>query len=289
MPSSLGRVSKIPPRYQPYHTQQGEPQLVDAFVLFLDLLGTKASTAKEAERNLEVTARALKRANDWAGGSDAGSTVVKWFSDNLALADLPDRFPGQLPFGFQLITAAWMQLDLAMMGLVSRGGMTRGPFFANDMFVYGPALIEAYELESSTAIYPRIALSASLAADALEELAEVGGGSTEVHRKLLAVDEDGVVFVDYLSSIYDEPDEVEAFLRNHKDHIEAQLDQHRGDPHVHLKYRWLAEYHDRFCRRGFVPEYRERLVIGPNEGPELEALGQEVPVPAPPESTGLEF
>jgi hypothetical protein len=285
-------VPKVPPKYRDYHDAQGRPQLAEAFVLFLDLLGTRAATAADANRILDVTVRALHRATDWTDGGDASSTVVKWFSDNLGLAERVNAFPPDLTFGFQLITAAWVQLELAMLGLFSRGGMTVGDFFANEMFVYGPALVEAVELESKQAVNPRIVLSKRLADFALAELRRLGGGDTEVHRKLLAVDpDDGLVFVDYLSSIYDEPEEVEAFVLNHKGHITSRLKHHKKDEHILRKYEWLASYHDRFCRREFMPDYirSHDLVIGNVDGPKLERFGGDVPIPEPPPDTGLPF
>ena len=227
----------LPRRFRPFLDEQGAPQLVECYVLSLDLLGTQTATAEDAARNLAATHQALERANQWAGGADP-ATVASWFSDNVAMADVVDAPSDeqQLTFGFHLITAAWMQLDLALNGLFSRGGLARGPFFASELFVYGPALVAAYQLESKTAIYPRIIVSDGVTAHARAELTQFGGGETEVHRKLLAVDDDGWVFVNYLDSIWDEPEEVDEMLAEHRGHIADNLESQRGKPHIHLKY-----------------------------------------------------
>lgn len=275
-------------RYQPYVSAEGQPQLAEAVVLLLDLLGTSAATVEDAERNLAVTERALTRAMEWAEGGDDSSTVVKWFSDNLAMAD-PwwQSRPEPHTLGFHLITAGWVQLELASMGFFSRGGMALGPFYASEMFVYGPALVQAYEIESNSAIYPRVVLSDNLAGEALAELERFGGGRSEVHRNLLAVDRDGKVFLNYLASTFDEPAEVDAYLRVHKDHVEARLAEYSGRPHIHVKYQWLADYHDRFCWSTIDVEQRPDLIIQGAEGPKLEQFGGSVPIPKPEDNGGL--
>jgi hypothetical protein len=278
----------LPARYQPFRAEDGSIQLVQSLVLSLDLLGTRAGAADEAQQYLEVTRDALVRANKWADGGKVSTTVVRWFSDNLALADpLGVDDPQDLTFGFHLITAVAMQLELAMAGLFARGGIAIGPFYADETFIFGPALIEAYETESRVAIYPRIVLTDDSAAFARKELANFGGSDIEVHRTLLAIDQDGLPFLSYLESVFDEPGEATALLTNHKAHIEGRLQQHRGNASVHLKYAWLADYHDRFCRQRFTPEQRDDLMIGAVDGPVLTPFGEEVPRPEPAPDTHL--
>ncbi len=44
-------------------------------------------------------------------------------------------------------------------GIMIRGGVTIGDLYHRNNIVYGPAMIEAYRLESKCAIYPRIIMS----------------------------------------------------------------------------------------------------------------------------------
>jgi hypothetical protein len=289
MPEDAARET-LEHRYRPYVDGDGRPQLADVVMLSLDLLGTRAGAAEEAQRYLEITRDAMTRATRWADGGKSSPTVIRWFSDNAAMADPLDlNNPHDLSFGFHVITTGWMQLELAMMGLFGRGGIAVGPFFADDTFLYGPALVDAYVTESKKAIYPRVLLHESAASFALAELERFGGGETEVHRTHLAIDRDGLPFVNYLASVYDEPGDVEAMLDNHKIHIQSRLQQHQGDPHVHLKYEWLADYHDRFCRANFPAHHRGDLLIGATDGPELIPFGRDVPKPERPAHTGLPF
>lgn len=47
-------------------------------------------------------------------------------------------------------------------GLFIRGSIVKGAFFSNENIVYGDALIDAVEIESKTAIYPRIVVDAEI-------------------------------------------------------------------------------------------------------------------------------
>jgi hypothetical protein len=69
-------------------------------------------------------------------------------------------------------------------GFLIRGGISRGKLYHSSGVVFGPAMIEAYELESRTAIYPRIVLSPSLARSL----------GQNVHRE-----HDGIASIDYVS------------------------------------------------------------------------------------------
>jgi hypothetical protein len=69
-------------------------------------------------------------------------------------------------------------------GFLIRGGISRGKLYHSSGVVFGPAMIEAYELESRTAIYPRIILAPSLARSL----------GPAVHRE-----DDGIASIDYIS------------------------------------------------------------------------------------------
>jgi hypothetical protein len=80
-------MADVPARYKPYRTADDGIVLANSVVLSLDLLGTRAFAEEDAQRNLEITHSALRRANQWADGGKSSETIVRWFSDNLALAD----------------------------------------------------------------------------------------------------------------------------------------------------------------------------------------------------------
>jgi len=57
---------------------------------------------------------------------------------------------------------AWLADEAMKQGFLIRGGATLGPLVHDNDIVLGEAMVEAYDLESRVAIYPRIAVSSRL-------------------------------------------------------------------------------------------------------------------------------
>jgi hypothetical protein len=136
-----------------------------------------------------------------------------------------------------------------------RGGLSLGLFHIRDGLIFGPALADAYELESERAVHPRVVLST----DAVNCQRRSGPRQNDwVHttHDILLRDDDGLTFVNYLDLVFDDPDEPGLLLEVHRDRTVERLKQHRDDKRVWEKYRWVAEYHNDFVRRevGDVPE-----------------------------------
>ena len=74
----------------------------------------------------------------------------------------------------------------------------------------------------------------------------------------VAVDVDGVGFVNYLSlavsQIFEQRLDAIPILAQHRDSVTKMLKKSRNDPRVLAKYRWVAQYHDFFCRTWFSKE-----------------------------------
>lgn len=117
--------------------------------------------------------------------------------------------------------------------------------------VFGPAMVRAYEIESSEAIFPRVVVDEAAYQcflvdtrlhkedhDPEEEARYVNG--------LLRIGEDGTRFIDYLAASEYEFDDFSGyleFLHAHAELIRENLySGHR--PPVHRKYVWLARYHN---------------------------------------------
>ena len=253
--TKVADVSEITPDQSFYDDFQdnGHPRLVESFVGHLDVLGTQSGTLDNPEHLLAVTNSALYRAHH-EYDSPHTEVLVRWFSDNAVLATkcvgggFDEATTRQLQGAAAIVIAGLIQLELSNLGLFLRGGMDVGPFFASEQFVFGPALVGAYTLESKEAVVPRIVLSQRFAEYAREQVAESSAGYPwEVYTDLLSVDDDGLVFVNYLGLAIDKGSEVEAWLANHLNLAQSKR-RHARDPHVREKYEWSARYHDRFCR-----------------------------------------
>jgi hypothetical protein len=157
--------------------------------------------------------------------------------------------------------AALHQVSLTSDGLFARGAITFGLFYADSEFVHGPALNEAYLLESRQAVYPRVILD-DMAMQALHE----GGSRDDVgfgDDPRLIVGDDGRPFVDYLrymEYMTGEVDEVPDGLRRHRDQLRDALVT-ESQPREREKLLWLAAYHDHHV--GHALDGQLRVDAGP--------------------------
>lgn len=229
-------------------TRAGAPRLARCAVLFLDLLGVSAMNrgpARDVQRRLRDLDRAVTDMyRDYL--SPASPLPAAFFSDALVLAS-PVGDDGDEAAVAELIShAALLQLNLATSDFFVRGGLSIGLFHIRDGLIFGPALVDAYELESRSAVNPRIVLS-----KAAEKVAP--RPST-----LLNCDGDGCTFINYLDPLFDDVEDPAVILEAHRDRVVARLGR-RDKKRVWEKYRWVAEYHNAFVRRE-LPEIDEALV-----------------------------
>lgn len=185
-----------------------------------------------------------------------------FFSDTLVLAAPVEEFGTEASaVDGLLLQAALLQASLLGRGFFVRGGLSLGLFHIRDGLIFGPALADAYELESKRADHPRVVLSP----DAVRCQQRRGPKQRDwVHttHDILLRDDDGLTFVNYLDLVFDDPDEPGLLLEVHRDRIEERLKQHRDDKRVWEKYRWVAEYHNDFVRREVGDDVPELLIAG---------------------------
>ncbi len=249
----------------PYRRSGTTPTLVQSAVLFSDVLGTEEmATSDEAEAYLQRSSEALARAAETAGVSDVDMPHgVSWFSDNLAVG-WPLRWStdSEIALGGLELAAGYLQASLAEDGLLMRGGLTFGPHYMDETIVFGPALVEAVRLEREKAIFPRVVLGDSAVKAEDHHIDYYGRGPHAPQRTLLLVDDDGMVFVNYLDVVMEDPDRLDAsvaYLTAHRQVAIDGLRAHASDERKLSKYTWLAEYHNHFCQER-LPEMPELLV-----------------------------
>jgi hypothetical protein len=175
-----------------------------------------------------------------------------FFSDTLVIAaPIPDRDEAEAAVGGLIAQAAWLQWDLTRRGYFLRGALTVGNLHLHEGLSFGPALVEAYDLERERAVYPRIIL-ADAALDVMTEALNTyeKPGSAPQNWELLE-DQDAETFIDYLAaSIVDfVMDPPRAGLEDHRDLITDRLAATRPSRSVWEKYRWVADYHNVVCAR----------------------------------------
>jgi hypothetical protein len=146
------------------------------FVAYIDILGWK-DACRDPRRHAEVSAVAKtlnelptnfshdlkERLNHTKGVVPDPShqkTEVVAFSDSLAIST-PADLGHTLFFKFLTIVCRGLLTD----GFLTRGGVTVGDLYHKENMIFGPALIDAVELEQKEAIYPRLLCSRELVSE----------------------------------------------------------------------------------------------------------------------------
>lgn len=134
-----------------------------------------------------------------------------------------------------------------------RGGIAKGNLFYDEKlhFVFGSGLVNAYNLESSKAEYPRIAIDKELNPPSI----------------LVGIVEDnkGIYYLDYLSLGHSlicyqnmPQHNYEYFLsclEEQKNAISRAYKRYKENERIFSKYKWLAQYHNDFCARNRFNDY----------------------------------
>lgn len=178
------------------------PRYQTRLVLFLDFLGFKEHVERSAREPAHLAR--LIAAMDIVGGIGAShkgvlkSQKATQFSDSIVVSYKVSE-PSAV---FLLLNEiAFGVLDLAERGFLVRGGVTVGKLYHSKRHVVGPAMNEAYRLESKVAKYPRVlidpkVLEVARAARRSEHSPEDEAGYVS---DFMTKDTDGHYFFDYVS------------------------------------------------------------------------------------------
>lgn len=161
-----------------------QPKYEEQFTAFVDFLGFGDASAKSDKGarpvilELLLTLSRLRREFDVQSAPHETSTrtliepAISTFSDHIVVS-----YPLQSlcsDFGFDERTAAktviidfsqWLAAIAAAalrVGFLIRGGATIGNLYHSKGVVFGEALIDAYQIESRTSVYPRVVLSSKI-------------------------------------------------------------------------------------------------------------------------------
>jgi hypothetical protein len=160
----------------------------ERLIAFYDVLGWRQKIKEAGDDPIELQKLRINVDRfSWASRS-----LRNWnyrsstFSDNVVVSTRFDHKPNQNPSDLVWNFLAFLgeqQLSSAAMGTLIRGALTLGKLVHKEGIVFGPGLIRAYELESTTAIYPRVVLDV----DVVTRLGELPP---------FVVTEDNVSFID---------------------------------------------------------------------------------------------
>jgi hypothetical protein len=179
-----------------------EPQYEQRLILFLDFLGFKELVGRSTYEPGFL--KRLIRAMDIVGelGADNGalfkSQQITQFSDSIVVSY---QIHERSAVFWLLNEIALTVIRLAEYGFLVRGAVTVGLLYHSDRHVVGPAMNEAYRLESQIARYPRVLIDERVLKVARRSRSRQHSGQEEegYARAFTTKDADGQFFFDYVS------------------------------------------------------------------------------------------
>ncbi len=238
-----------------------------SYCAFLDVLGFSDQITESHLKNThnsllnqfhQTLNESIQLLNEY---STHGLTSIRSLTDNLIICipQISRDMESELGSILSLITS--FQMTMIRGGFFIRGGLAIGDLFVDQHSVFGPALIEAYQIETKISVNPIVTLSQSTASLVQQHLSYYARG-WDPHRKDILINSDGNYFINYLSECVEDERILVSSIENHKDQVITKLNEHRSNPRIFSKYSWVAEYHNYFCSMitGY-PEYTSDLTI----------------------------
>lgn len=212
---------------------------------------------------------------------------MKIFSDNLILC-AKDSWAGVI------MLAGFVQTEFIKKGIFVRGALHHGSLFWDNEIVSGKGLVEAYELEASAAIYPRIIASDKFIDRAIKSepfrarYPKTNDRKTALAKLGLRQDRDYFEFIDYFRALkismdyvfkHGVPDDIfedekerygyktkeemvekwtaefKELMEANKEFITENLHKYKGKTSIQNKYFWCKEYHNNFCESNGYKEF----------------------------------
>lgn len=263
---------------------------------FFDVLGFRDLVSRKEPAFIESVLRKLRKESkpesDLAEMLEI-STIA--FSDSIVrsthlLSESNLQFPSGLLF-HEVWNLAWIQgLLVYEDGIFLRGALTGEMLYLDDGIVFGPALINAYDIESKVACYPRIIVDDVVLKLLYENPKLLGATHHDIDDEIsylnsvTRIDFDGQRFVDYLSLDVGGPDPFGDLIEQHRKLVIQNAVEQRDNPRVLEKYHWAAAYHNTavgeisdelLAELGFV---REDLLLSGDEIPNFGGWANDPPV-----------
>lgn len=143
------------------------------------------------------------------------------------------------------IALSWLQGLFFLSGVYLRGAIVRGPLFHDEKMVFGEALVEAYRIESTDAVFPRIMIAPSVMKDI-----GVSRHAEWFAKKIKQSDEGAYLhFLDVLDQFSGAPISPNHMQRAVLDRfiigaktLQKNYDASLGNDRHFAKMRWLAAY-----------------------------------------------
>lgn len=209
---------------------------------FLDLLGFTEYVGRTRRRGDLVGElhRILTRLSELGQNDSGWSRRTTSFSDSIVLSE---QIQACNIWDF-LALLGRLQRQMLALEMPARGAVTVGRLYHEQGIVFGPALVQAYRLESSRAKVPRVVIDPAMVTAFLEH---------SDARYLIQKDTDDLFFIDFLSEqisphrdVYMNP------IEGEYDNLFAMMNQYTTNTRVMEKLLWLDSYFRKYVDESYI-------------------------------------
>lgn len=168
---------------------------------------------------------------------------------------------------YTLLEVKWMIMRLVYRGILCRGAITYGKLIHTKEVLFGPALAEAYILESKAALYPRVILHKDIIdlAGKAPSFQHNSEQEKEYVESLLEKDSDGMYYIDYFAKAQEElddpqygfPDYIEKIGIKIRKGLMGSSSVFKSD--LKVKYRWMKERYNKLIDDVQNPRFLKTL------------------------------
>jgi hypothetical protein len=212
--------------------------------------GATFETVRDAVMNIDAQVQRLEEHRQWCMSLDPAARFLS-APTPLEMTAFSDCYliSGKVSDGAWAVFAAAQALGANLLAhdILTRGAVVCGGMYHHGRIAFGPAIIEAYDIERNVANYPRILLTES-AREAIRWEDE-----NFWHGQLLRQDSDGCSFINVLTpplsmwSPLSQPPrlavgDLKEFLRRIKGFLESRLERSRDNMRHLSKVRWLVHH-----------------------------------------------
>jgi hypothetical protein len=209
-------------------------------VCFIDILGFRNlvnDTEKDPQKVYDILSDIRTAITDWSKVAISQNIDLKitQFSDSIVFSFNPVKH-------YFMTFHFFKELSVNMVlkhGVIFRGGITYGKIHHDNELVFGPGMIQAYDLESKIASVPRIIIDKA----ALDLTNEDGKTIKDYPGQFVfKIEETGYSYVDYIVDVYPYAMDRTSYYVKLKGIILKGLECE--DEKVKAKYQWMKEQYN---------------------------------------------
>ena len=216
-------------------------------VAYIDILGSKDAILHDHNdyylNTINTCFERVKANTSWMRLSGTEGCTIKIFSDNIVIA-IPSDFAcvnnnhPTIVLNRMHAALCAIQREFLKHEILIRGGLSFGKLYIDDIFIWGKALIDAYNVEDGIAIYPRIVIDQSI-----HVLNAYRPDPAEMYESnCIRADFDGCYYFDYLRlSMHPENTEMRDLVENSMCSTAQKISIEENQRKL-AKYQWHYNY-----------------------------------------------